>query len=1423
MAALVLLTAAVWAPVQSYLESRMESLKAEMVAELEERIGRRITYESISPSILRAVEIRGLVINGAEGERGDLLEIDRLRLFYHPLRILTGRSDAAAVTVRITDSDFYLHHRRDADVVDLIRRLTRGGDREGPVFELSGRNVRLTYEGPRGRYEVEDVFFETTVTREDTSFTWESGLAVKMPESSEMPLDSINGRVEVHGTVLPDREEARLRVRFPELATPLFEVREQSFEVSYDPQGIEVHKLRNSDPVDVTVRADPDLARIEVSLLAERLVPEEVVRFRGGLSAFNPWLLGRMSGEARLSYDRESGALSYDADLSGYTNNPRLPEQAALSVRMSGDETEARVDELSVRPEQGTMLFSGSLSLARLEPVGTLQFDDFRYGPSEEPLTGVLRISRHAGGGLRVRSPHLSYGLVDAYDVDVRAGGELPQTSYEGTLSFDEAGSSRTQVSGILEPDGSVEADVRLIRVPGGTVADIAAMVTDMPERWHDDAEPFLVDVRAEVSVADGGVTFRAPYVSLQNEEQPSRFASFGAELDAEQFEIRHLVVGLGDTAVKGDLAANLEDSNRITFDSSLAVKGRSYDLEGTYRKGRSLDFTVDEGLDVRAFVDRNGDVVLTARGDDIPLPGDGGGGGDGGGAERDRRLSFRSSGSFRDPSAWDVRLEQVSITEPTGRESRLSFSARLGPEGGTVERFRYADEASTLSGEGELSYGEAQPVSLELRAGAAEGPERYDLVLRYEDGELGGTVNAEGSPLARFVEDPIRGRFGGVLEMEDVLARPRLTLRFETEEATFNADSVAAEGTLRVSTRSIVINRLNVRYQTHALTDARGTVDMESGEATLSAAFVNRERDDAEPVTARLRATVTDTALPLAPGDLGLTPFEAVVQLEGVDFPRGHREPWELRVRRTHDELRVVGGPGDSVDVLVSRGGEFRADVTDPLPMRFTAEGVLSAGELEANVTNIFLDVGAFATPVEGETISMDEGRFSGAVRIIGPVNDPDFFGTLEAEGTEATIDFIAETIGPAGTFLVFQEKVIEIQRFRAPVGRGYGYTSGSIILDRWTPEEYRVLIDVPDEPGVRVDYNFGGLYTDGYGRGELEIRGTQSSTDIRGDILVDEVSLTLAEQIERVVDRSDRTTTVDMRFETAGPTEFMWPNRDFPVLRALAQRGEELRLAYDSAADSFSLRGRMNIQSGEIYYFDRSFYIRDGRIIFDEDEEEFDPRLAVRAELREVSADGPVRVYLIVDEERLSSFTPRFESSPPMSDTELIALLGGDFLSLEGQEDPGFSQAVLLTGDLVTQFGVINRFERSMRDALGLDLFSVRTQLFQNLVLESITQPDYPLDNTGPSLGQYLENTSVFLGKYVGTDLFTELLLGVRPRSPFEPAPPDAGPVEFEAELGVEWQTPLFLLQWRFFPQNPETLFVTDNQLEFSWEFSY
>ncbi len=1410
----MIVTAALLGPVQSFFNARMVEFKQEVIAELEDRVGRSISYRSISPSVLRAVEIRGLVINGNTDERDALVEINRLMLFYRPLRLLLGRSDAAAAEIRIEDTDFHIDRDRDDDVIRLIRRVTAGSDGDRPVFDLSGRNVSITYRDADRLYEVDDIFFQSTITADEVALDWESTVSARLADA-ESSMNEIRGRVMLHGTVQPDTNEAHLRVALPWVTTPVFRVRNQSFDLTYDDSGAVVRKLRNNDPIDLTIRTDADFEEVQLDLLAESFVPQDIMSLRGPLSPFNPWLLGEMSGEAKLSYSRGSGAISYSADLSGRTNNRDLPEQVSLDIRVAGDEHAADVEELSVRPDRGELRFSGSLAFPDLVPTGAVSLFGFSYGPMSSPASGVMRVSGTDSGGVAARSSRLSYGRVVIHDVELAAdtAGQAAAT-YEASLSFDEEGTSAVTLSGSAEEGQGASATVQLVRVPALSVYDIAGELLEVPVEPRDALESVVLDARADLTVQNGDYSVEAPYVSAQDLDDLSRFVSFGLSRTERSFEIRHLRAGLGGQRLSGSLTADLESSDRIDFDSELSVNGSEYVLEGMYRPGRNVELTVAQGLDAQLYFNRSGEVVFAARAQEVPLPS---------ADDVSRTLSFRAGGSFFSFAQWTARLEELTLTNPSGAGSALSLQAEAGPDGGTISRFAYRDDVSRLKGAGRIEFSDEAAPRLTLDAATPEGNERYEMSLVYENSDLNGTVAVTRSPLRRISGEPIRGSLDATVDLETLLADPRITVQFETRDATFNADSISAQGTLRVTERALVMNRVNLRYLTRTVSDARGTLDLETGEMTLSALIENQETDEDSRVKALARASFAQPALPLSVSEVATTPFDAVIRLSGIDFPEGTEEPWEFRVERTLEELSIAGGPDDSIAARVATGGEFRVEVTDPLPIRFLAAGVLTAGEIEANVTNVFLDVAGLGTPVEGETISLIGGRFSGAIRVVGPVNDPDFYGTLEANGVESRIDFIAEKIGPASTFVVFQEKIVEINRFRVPVGDGTGIVTGTLILNRWAPEEFRLRIEIPDDPGIRVAYNFGGLFVDGYGRGDLKIQGAPGQVDVSGSILVDQTSLTLAEQVERPEKSRRSVTTVDLNFETAGPTEFLWPNQEFPVLRALAERGEEVRLTYASDTGSFSLRGRMNVQAGEIYYFDRSFYIREGRIIFNEDEDDFDPRLAVRAEIREISAQGPVRVFLIVDEERLSSFTPRFESSPPLTDTELIALLGGNLLNQEGQDDLDFSQAVLLTSDLVTQFGVINRFERSVRDALGLDLFSVRTQLFQNLVLGSLPQPEYPLDNTSPSLGQYFENTAVFLGKYLGPELFMELLFSMRSRSPFEPVPEGEGPVEFEAELGLEWQTPLFLLQWRFFPSNPETLFVTDNQIEFSWEFSY
>ncbi|HTP60199.1 MAG TPA: translocation/assembly module TamB domain-containing protein, partial [Spirochaetia bacterium] len=230
------------------------------------------------------------------------------------------------------------------------------------------------------------------------------------------------------------------------------------------------------------------------------------------------------------------------------------------------------------------------------------------------------------------------------------------------------------------------------------------------------------------------------------------------------------------------------------------------------------------------------------------------------------------------------------------------------------------------------------------------------------------------------------------------------------------------------------------------------------------------------------------------------------------------------------------------------------------------------------------------------------------------------------------------------------------------------------------------------------------------------------------------------------------------------------------------------------------------------------------------------FDPRITARAEVREwdPTSGEEIRIYLDADNP-LSKFSPQFSSDPPRPENYLLAMIGAPFVARAETQGLGLS-AALISSDIVSQAWLLRPLENRLRDALGLDMVSVRTQIIQNLLAQKIF---------GTTLNP-LDNTSISLGKYIGNDLFLEALV----RLQTQPVPGSAGLSTYapgggggvglppipsatlptagigltpQLEWSMEWTTPFFTLDWIFQPQHPETLFLTDNALSFSWRFSY
>jgi hypothetical protein len=133
----------------------------------------------------------------------------------------------------------------------------------------------------------------------------------------------------------------------------------------------------------------------------------------------------------------------------------------------------------------------------------------------------------------------------------------------------------------------------------------------------------------------------------------------------------------------------------------------------------------------------------------------------------------------------------------------------------------------------------------------------------------------------------------------------------------------------------------------------------------------------------------------------------------------------------------------------------------------------------------------------------------------------------------------------------------------------------------------------------------------------------------------------------------------------------------------------------------------------------------------------------------------------------------------------------------------------------DSLTQYAV-NRLQRQVRNFLGMDMLSLRTQLLQNVVIQAAGGQFFENASDRPyRLGNYFDNTTVFIGKYIGTGMFGEAMLSFKS----DENKIDWGGLVLVPELGFELRNPLFDIQFNMVPLHPENLFISDASFYLVW----
>jgi hypothetical protein len=1426
---LVALAAVILMPIQRAIQGGMLNVRDELITRLERQIGRKIRYSSISPSFFGSFDVRNVSIMG--DDEHPVLTMSRFSVAYSLLDLLRGRVQAIH-TVRIDTPFVDLNTTRDQDLIDLLKNLNSGkGDSSQDIAGLFPeklmvriRNGKCAILDGRDQFGLDalNLNLEIADSRMILDGRWDIGITIDTLIGEPV---NVYAATRISGSCRTDMEEGEAVLSIPAITGDAHSAGPIAFGFALEDKVLRVGKMPDTLPFEFFLVCGLDDGTIDAQFECADFRLSELFTFSGGLEFARQLLDIASSGTA--SFQRgDDGSLGYAVNLAGRALDSRSLRRpravvASFEINAAGDGQYARIDTLRlfIPPARentsalffGDARFSGGIGLNPAAPDGVLSLRNFsRFGAN-----GLYAdIAINTRDGIAGREIAISCDAPN-FNVLLRPG--------EDDLGFNV--SARGSAGGSLALEGNmrsssqhVEAFLRMNAFSAGDIVGMAlpfVKIASVPAPLKGPLDGAAITTEVAFATDFTHIAYNAPRFVFSGGAGKGLTAVASLSGTERYFELNGSRLTWGEDTLLLSGKAEFADSKNMQFSINTLYRDLDYYVEGEAVGGKSVSIQGSYGLDVSLKASGAG-YTGSMRAESFPVPFLG----------HPAFCSFAARLRYDSDNSWSMNLDQfelANIAGPAGL-TQIRVSGSADQNGADFPLLYYRDALGPLSGRAGVSW-EAGYSAINGTAIIGDRIENYHVTGSYANDRY--YIAFSGSSM----------RLDRALRGVKAVANGDLRLSWDSA-ASFRAEcnvySVAGKlnGRDFGATASTVLESRNL--------SARGTFSFAGIQGEIPYFVMNGEEGTAQTSVA-LQGMIRDK--PVEGNFLLTADFKPLQSLLNIaEIPKavsgnvhvdkyrygvgGQAQAFDIDFSRAGGAFAVSGGPRNMIRFQMDEDGSFYGGLSSPFPVRGTISGTMDSKTINAACADLYVDLGElFKLLPDTQHFYLTGGYLNASVDIKGSLIDPEFFGSARVTSARIRIpDYVREEVRPIPFNVAIDGNEIRCGPVAAAVGNGAGTVNGLFYFDRWIPNTFSIDISIPRETPVPYGFDIGGFVARGDAAGKLNVSMENLTYDISGDMYANNTEMGINYDEKAGPSSADLffqsrfPILIDLLVSTGPVVEFYFPSSRFPILRATPDIGTRLRVTADSLAQQYSLVSDIKIRSGEIFYFERSFYIRSGTMMFRENELRFSPRLTARAEVRDRTEDGPVTISMIVDNAPLFSFTARFESTPALSQMEILALLGQNIAGNQfaGENtDAAVRAAVSSIADLGAQVLMVRRLERLVRNFTRLDMFSFRTQFFQNALLMStgIMQPTAVDRNVG--LGNYFDNTTVFGGKYIGQDMFIQGMLSMRYEG-------ERG-VTFSPDIGFELQNPLFSIRWDFNPAHPENWYFSDNSITLSRSFSF
>ncbi len=1417
------ITVLLLAPLQKKIDAKINHIKEQSIISLEKKLDRKISYRSISPSFFMFLELRNVVVKNIDGH-SNLVSIGKVRIHYNLFKILKGEITQAIEGITLVTSDFSIDSNENSDLISMIKTLFHGnkGERsELPQLTLTGKNISVTIKSGNDLVTLNHLFFTLKNTNTTIQYSLKgqfSGHTGTFSTFKYFNINLVKTNFKVFGTSNTSLSSLNARLLLRNVQSNLFSLKNLSLLIQRDKNSLFVRKIEDSSPLDLEVKYNIIRQVLNISVLSEKFIPSDYISPSNSHNKYYSLLSAAYTTNIQLQYTFTDKLLTYTGSIKTTGKKSPVLGNYTLASRIKGNNKRIKFTYLSLLSSFGTMTYTGDFLFSKWEPDGILQVKNIKV--KGYSISTVLHFIRK-NEVLEINSTRIAINDLLLSDITGTVKGYKNDIGYSLSFTLPDLLQSQNNFSldgsFQIKPSPELQMNISTRDVP---IAPFLTFIKDLKVPIPKIIKNIYVNSDSYLDTDFNKTSFSIIKMQMYDSENKNNALQFNASGNNDGFQISNLVFLWAGERLTGTVNL-IKKGNTFFVKSNSVFNTYPFKFDLTYNQ-YGIFVNGDYGFSL-AYLFSNKGANFMLHCDALPIPLRG----------KVTEVTVDTSGYYFNEANWKILLNTVLLKNlpfPIP-ENKLKVSGDITQDRIEFKTLLYEDLLSQLTGTASYTYNlHEKTISGSIQVSNVEKNETYAAQGSYSGNNLDVTSIVTNAPIKRFKSFGLSGLVSGNINIKGPLLNPNILLSLKVDNGLLQSNPFEMNSTIQVKNRDILLKSFKGKYNEAVFTKGKGGLDIQKGNFSFSTLYSGNV--GGHKVSSSLSFSGI-FSLPAIKQDISLSelfkrPFTSVFTSKNGEVDLKKAKNWKMSLRRDkNNTIMFNGGPGESISGKVFQTGEFNVNMAEGFPISGNLSGkvqngkiiaVLEKSEIQLSVLNI----------IKIEGFRFTTGTAYGKVTVKGPVTDPGFFGTLKVIGASGELSYLVDAIQPFNTSIVFNDKDMHIEAADLKSGNATVRTEADFTFTKWIPTVYTIQFISRGTNSIHVIYKVSsiGLGVNGYAHGTFILKGSPANLDLSGDLTVNNCVIALGEKKVTSTGGSGTSTSVNINFTTGRKVEFLWPSSALPILKAYADTNQYLHVLMDGNNDTYSIKGTIQVKYGEVYYFQRNFYLTQGAIIFDENEIEFDPLLDFKAQIREVDSKGEVvNVYMILDKSPLSRFSPRFESDPPLSTVEIMSMLGSNVFAQLGGEKINISSALMLTGDLVSQFSIMRGFEQKVKDIFKLDLFSIRTQMIQNIIVDRFINEPASGNNSSDLFSKYLDNTTLYLGKYFGNTLFLQTMVQFGTDSPFETEQNSSSrPLRVQTRVSLEWKTPLFLLDFSVEPNFLDPVSSINNtSLSLSWGYSY